>query len=77
MKSGVDTVDMMARQYYTKRGTRRRPLAVFYDIVGMAAINEHVLYRNIAISHEKKNRARRQFLIDFSKEMAGPKISIL
>ena len=43
-KCGVDIADQMARQYTVKAGTRRLPVAVFYNILDLACINPYVLY---------------------------------
>ncbi|XP_034533106.1 LOW QUALITY PROTEIN: uncharacterized protein LOC117807812 [Notolabrus celidotus] len=44
-KVGVDVLDQMALQYTIKGGTRRWPVAVFYNILDMAVINAHVLFK--------------------------------
>ena len=44
-KCGVDVADQMARQYSVKAGTRWWPVAVFYNILDLAAINAFVLYK--------------------------------
>ena len=45
-KCGVEVADQMARQYSVKAGTRRWPVAVFYNILDLAGINAFVLYKN-------------------------------
>ena len=42
---GVDVTDQMARQYSVKAGSRRWPLAAFYNILDLAGINAFVLYK--------------------------------
>ena len=44
-KCGVDVADQMARQYSVKAGTRRWPVAVFYNILDLVGINAFVLYK--------------------------------
>ena len=44
-KCGVDAVDQMACHYSVKEGTRRWPVAVFYNILDWARINAFVLYK--------------------------------
>ena len=44
-KCGVDVADQMARQYSVKAGTRRWPVAVFYNILDLVCINAFVLYK--------------------------------
>ena len=41
----VDVDDRMARQYSAKEGTRRCPVAVFYNILDLAGINAFVVYK--------------------------------
>ena len=41
----MDIADQMARQYMVKAGTRRWPVAVFYNILNLACINAYVLYK--------------------------------
>ncbi|XP_027856877.1 uncharacterized protein LOC114134454 [Xiphophorus couchianus] len=44
-KCGVDAMDQMVREYSVRAGTRRWPVAVFYNMIDMAALNAHVLYQ--------------------------------
>ena len=44
-KCGVDVADQMARHYSVKAGTRRWPVAVFYNILDLADINAFALYK--------------------------------
>ena len=44
-KCGVDVADQMVKQYLFKAGTRRWPVAVFYNILDLAGINAFVLYK--------------------------------
>ena len=64
-KCGVDIADQMARQYTVKAGTRRWPVAVFYNILDLACINAYVLYKKKtgdAIS-------RRNFMFQLATEL--------
>ena len=64
-KCGVDIADQMARQYTVKAGTRRWPVAVFYNILDLACINAYVLYKKKtgdAIS-------RRNFMFQLANEL--------
>ena len=65
---------MMARHYTAKRGTRRWPLAIFYDLIDMAAINASVLHTMLYPTISKKKGARRLFLLSLGKEMVEPEI---
>lgn len=64
-KYGVDMLDQMARQLSTKSGCRRWPLAVFFNIIDLAAINAWILYKKVTHS----NVSRRKFLHDLSSEL--------
>lgn len=68
-KSGVDTLDQVSRHYSVKKGTKRWPLAIFYDLVDLAALNA---YRLFCEALEKTER--RLFLMKLAKEMAKPQV---
>ncbi|CAK6973186.1 piggyBac transposable element-derived protein 4-like [Scomber scombrus] len=80
-KFGVDVLDEMARLYSVKGATRRWPVAVFYNLLDMAAINAHILYQKCLSS----NVARRAFILQLAKELraehicakAGPAVALL
>ena len=44
-KFGVDVVDQMARKYTVNAAFRRWPVQFFYNILDLAAINAHILYK--------------------------------
>ena len=46
-KVGVDSVNQMAKKYSTKAGSRRWPVAVFFNILDLAAINAHIVYKEV------------------------------
>ncbi|XP_035272145.1 piggyBac transposable element-derived protein 4-like [Anguilla anguilla] len=64
-KMGVDVLDQMARLYSVKGGSRRWPVAVFYNILDLAAINAHVLYTQCM----NKTISRRRFILELAKEL--------
>ncbi|XP_058626543.1 uncharacterized protein LOC131537240 [Onychostoma macrolepis] len=64
-KVGVDVLDQMARQYSVKGGTRRWPVAVFYNLLDLAAINACVLYRSCI----ENNIPRRDFMLQLAQEL--------
>ena len=66
-KFGVDVLDQMARLYTCKVSSRRWPLQVFYNVLDLAGVNAHVLYRHV--TNEKI--ARRTFLINLCEELGG------
>ncbi|KAL3062048.1 hypothetical protein OYC64_010047 [Pagothenia borchgrevinki] len=64
-KVGVDVLDQMARQYSVKGGTRRWPVAVFYNVLDLAVINAWVLYRSCL----SQNIPRRDFMLQLAHEL--------
>ncbi|CAI5668986.1 unnamed protein product [Oreochromis niloticus] len=66
-KCGVDVMDQMVREYTVRRGTRRWPVAVFYNMIDMAALNAHVLYQACNRTQER----RVDFLVEFARELAN------
>ncbi|KAK0136475.1 PiggyBac transposable element-derived protein 4 [Merluccius polli] len=64
-KGSVDVLDQMARLYSVKGGTRRWPVAVFYNMLDLAAINAHVLYKTCL--DERENR--RDFIMGLACEL--------
>ena len=42
-KSGVDTVDQLARSYTVKHKTHRWPRAIFYNLIDLSAINSYII----------------------------------
>ena len=72
-KGGVDTMDQLVRCYSTKRMTRRWPLAVFYNMVDVSALNALIIY--ICLNQDtfgsRRRPTRRSLLIEMGKELAG------
>ena len=67
-KYGVDVMDQMARLYSVKGGTRRWPVAVFYNILDLAAINAHILYKQCM----DVNMTRKRFILELVKQLCAP-----
>ncbi|XP_076866565.1 uncharacterized protein LOC143517698 [Brachyhypopomus gauderio] len=65
MKCGVDIMDQKVRGYTVRAGTRRWPVAVFYNMLDLAAMNAHVLYTTCTRSTE----SRRDFLHALAEEL--------
>ena len=66
-KVGVDCFDQMARLYTTRSASRRWPVAVWGNILDIAAINSYVLYKIVT-----SNRiTRRQFIIMLVENLLG------
>ncbi|XP_062865170.1 piggyBac transposable element-derived protein 4-like [Trichomycterus rosablanca] len=65
MKCGVDIMDQMARVYTVRAATRRWPVAVFYNMLDLAAMNAYVLYKACTRSTE----SRRDFIHGLALEL--------
>ncbi|KAL7827109.1 hypothetical protein SRHO_G00328270 [Serrasalmus rhombeus] len=65
MKCAVDIMDQKVRAYTVRAGTRRWPVAVFYNLLDLAAMNAHVLYTACTGSTE----SRRVFLCALAEEL--------
>ncbi|KAJ8404190.1 hypothetical protein AAFF_G00339630 [Aldrovandia affinis] len=64
-KSGVCAVERMARQHTVKSGSRRWPVAVFYNMLDLAAINAFVLYTQCT----DETISRRDFILKLAAEL--------
>uniref|UniRef100_A0A8C6S5F3 PiggyBac transposable element-derived protein domain-containing protein n=1 Tax=Neogobius melanostomus TaxID=47308 RepID=A0A8C6S5F3_9GOBI len=65
-KCGVDVMDQMVREYSVRTGTRRWPVAVFYNMIDMAALNAYLLYQACTGVQER----RVDFLVELARELA-------
>ncbi|CAJ0966483.1 unnamed protein product [Ranitomeya imitator] len=70
-KCGVDVMDQMVREYSVRAGTRRWPVAVFYNMIDMAALNAYVLYQACTGVEER----RVDFLVELAKELGGSHVT--
>jgi hypothetical protein len=70
-KTGVDCLDQMVRLYSTKAATRRWPVCVFYDLLDKAALNSHVLYKEVF-----GEISRKHFILQLARELCAPLQSI-
>ncbi|XP_011699423.1 PREDICTED: piggyBac transposable element-derived protein 4-like [Wasmannia auropunctata] len=71
-KSGVDTMDQMVSRYTTHRRTARWPLAIFFNILDVAALAAYIIYYENNKMIKKKTNQRRVFLRQLSEELAKP-----
>ncbi|XP_028988190.1 uncharacterized protein LOC114844769 [Betta splendens] len=69
-RSGVDAMAQMLRNHSVRAATRRWPVAVFYVMIDMAALNAHALYE--ACTGRKEGRA--DFLAELATELANPHV---
>ncbi|XP_029949691.1 piggyBac transposable element-derived protein 4-like [Salarias fasciatus] len=66
MKRGVDVMDQMVREYTVRTATQRWPVAVFYNMLDIAALNAHILYQACTGVEER----RVDFLVELAQELA-------
>lgn len=71
-KAGVDTMDQMLGEYTCKRATKRWPLAMFYNILDIAALASFIAYNEVEPS--VKSDKRRQFMYKLVRQLATPEI---
>jgi len=73
-KSGVDVMDHLLGQYSTQRKTNRWPLALFYNIVDIAALAAYLVYTANNYMIKKRSNARSIFLRQLGEELSLPMI---
>ena len=66
-KVGVDCFDQMARLCTKRSASRRWPVAVWGNILYIAAINSYVLYKRVTSNHI----IRRQFILMLVENLLG------
>ena len=64
-KYGVDVIDQMARMYSCKISGRRWPMQVFCNLLDLAVINAHVLYKEVL----NVKLSRRKFILQLVEEL--------
>ncbi|XP_027019870.2 piggyBac transposable element-derived protein 4-like [Tachysurus fulvidraco] len=69
-KCSVDVMDQMVQEYTVHTGTRRWPVAVFHNMIDMAALNAHVLYQACTGRQER----RVDFLVELARELANSRM---
>ena len=72
-KSGVDILDRMVRTNTSKRMTRRWPVALFYHMLDVSAVNAYVVWQQLQGENSScfSKKKRRKFLIQLAKGLAG------
>ncbi|KAK7881874.1 hypothetical protein WMY93_030283 [Mugilogobius chulae] len=70
-KVGVDVLDQMLRMYSVKAATRRWPVAVFCNILDMAAVNAWILYKKCMGS----KISRRDFIFELANALRANHMS--
>ncbi|GAU95184.1 hypothetical protein RvY_06848 [Ramazzottius varieornatus] len=69
-KAGVDTLDQLTGNYSCRRKTSRWPMALFYDILDISALDAYIIWCEINPGwNSTLPTKRRMFLQDVSKKM--------
>lgn len=63
-KGAVDTVDQMRHKYSVRRGTKRWPLCVFYNMLDIAALNALVIWKEKNPDWNKNKRFKRRLFLE-------------
>ncbi|OWA54338.1 hypothetical protein BV898_18746 [Hypsibius exemplaris] len=72
-KSGVDTMDQLVGTYSVRRKTNRWPMAFFYDMLDICALNAYVIWTELNPEWNKSTFRRRcEFLEELGKELVKP-----
>ena len=66
-KGGVDTADQMLRTYSTKAASQRWPLAAFFNLVDITALDTYIICADTSIS----TYSRRDFLIKLGESLCS------
>lgn len=74
-KIGVDLLDQKVKTYKAQRTTRRWPVAIFMNLLGVAAYNSYVVWRAKHPEWESKSSHRRRlYIIELGKALVLPHI---
>lgn len=73
-KSGVDSVDQKIAQYTVSRNTRRWPIVMFYNMINIAGINGHVVYKSNSQEMNELTKSRRVFLTNLALDLVNPQL---
>ncbi|UYV74498.1 hypothetical protein LAZ67_11003687 [Cordylochernes scorpioides] len=66
-KGGVDTIDQMVSNFSTSRRSRRWPLALFYALLDITALNSYIIF-NYQID-KKDQKERITFIVDLGRSL--------
>ncbi|CAH2102857.1 unnamed protein product [Euphydryas editha] len=73
-KTSVDTMDQTLRRYTSQRRCSIWPMAMFFNILDIAALTAYLIYYENYKMIKKKTAERRLFLRKLSEEFAKPMI---
>ncbi|UYV66363.1 hypothetical protein LAZ67_4001469, partial [Cordylochernes scorpioides] len=66
-KGGVDTIDQMVSNFFTSRRSRRWPLALFYALLDITALNSYIIFNYQIDKKDKKERST--FIVDLGRSL--------
>ncbi|UYV70560.1 hypothetical protein LAZ67_7003537 [Cordylochernes scorpioides] len=66
-KGGVDTIDQIVSNFSTSRRSRRSPLALFYALLDITALNSYIIF-NYQID-KKDQKERSTFIVDLGRSL--------
>lgn len=69
-KCGVDVLDSMVKSMTTKIGTRRWPLAVFFNLLDIAGVNSWIVFKKKTSSEI----SRREFLFKLGEQLTAANV---
>ena len=69
-KYGIDIVDQITRNYKVRTSTRKWPIYLFQNTLGLAAINAWIVYKAVT----KNNIPRKVFLPQLAQDLSRPHI---
>nr|CAH7732023.1 unnamed protein product [Callosobruchus chinensis] len=73
-KGGVDSADQKMPQYTVSRNTRRWPMVMFYNMINIAGINGHVVYKSNSQETNKLTKSRRIFLTNLALKLVNSQL---
>ena len=75
-KGGVDNVDKLCHTYTTLRKSNRWPMAIFFHMLDIGALNAFVVWTRRHPEWNVHNKARRkEFLFALAESLVGPAIA--
>ena len=73
-KGGVDTLDLLVKNYSCKRITNRWPLVIFYWMIDGAGYKATVCFTETNSIVYSGNQKRRHFISDLAEQLCKPQI---
>ena len=73
-KGGVDTLDLLVKNYSCKRITNRWPLVIFYWMIDGAGYKATVCFTETNSNVYSGNQKRRHFISDLAEQLCKPQI---